>query len=68
MLKFDTKEIKDLVKVIPKEHHDTIRKIAEYYYKLGASEIQSLIQMVTEIPPIDTRYYGVYSHDSIDGG
>lgn len=61
-------EIKKLFATIPKEHHKTVRKIIDFYYILGASRVQELIKTVSELPPDDIYYYGVYHDDSIDGG
>lgn len=62
------KEIQDMVKLIPKEHHKNIQKIIMFYHAMGVSDVQNLIKGIIEIPPIDINDWGVYHSDSLDGG
>lgn len=62
------KEIQEMINLIPKEYHKIIKKIIKYYYQLGVSEMQNLIQGLVEIPPDKINEYGLWHEDDIDGG
>lgn len=62
------KEIQDMVKIIPKEHHKNIQKIIKFYYALGVTETQKIIKGIIEIPPEKINEYGVWHESDIDGG
>lgn len=62
------KEIEEMVKLIPKEHHKNIQKIIKFYHRLGVSEMQNLIQGLVAIPPDKINEYGVWHDSEIDGG
>jgi len=62
------KEIKEILKGIPKEHHKGIQKIIKFYYKEGVNDIKCLIGQIEDIPPNEVRDYGVWHDSEIDGG
>jgi DNA-binding ferritin-like protein (Dps family) len=62
------KEIEEMVKLIPKEHHKNIEKIVKFYYELGAGDVQNLIKGVVDIPPGKINEYGIWHDNDIDGG
>lgn len=62
------KEIQDIVKTIPKEHHKNIQKIISFYHAMGVAEVQNLLKGVIEIPPNEINRYGVWHDSDIDGG
>ncbi len=67
-MKYPPKEVTDIIKLIPKEHHKNIKKILKIAYENGASDVLAIVGSLSEIPVNDVQSYGVYHDSGLDGG
>lgn len=62
------KEVRDIFKRVPKEHHEDLKSLIKIYYELGVKDTQELVSQITEVPPQLMRDYGVHHYEELDGG
>lgn len=62
------KEIKALLKKLPKEHRKEVKVAIESAYKMGVKRVQELIHDISTIPAEEIELIGVYNSDDLAGG
>ena len=63
-----TKETKEVLKQIPKEYHEQVKKIMKQFYEYGVEDTKALITAIEDIPPSKISEYCVLHESEIDGG